>query len=262
MEALAQGLRSVNTAIYGLPIYSTPVPASSTVLLHPLSRGTVNLDLTAASPEDAEPRVDYRTLSNPVDEAVLVEFVRFARRYFRETSLARYGPVEVGPGADVTSDAGLVAFVRTVLAPTQHHPVGTAAMLPRRLGGVVDDRLRVYGVAGLRVVDASIMPTLPGANTCQTVYAVAEKVRTSPPFPWETLRGSRGCWIGLIDFVTGCGLDPVRLVTDGGEFPWSECFLCRCCYGPEEPAVVPRKQMEHWLSKKTGVINDKSKFVR
>jgi Choline dehydrogenase and related flavoproteins len=52
-------------------------------------------------------------------------------------------------------------------------------MLPRELGGVVDEELRVYGVTGLRVVDASIMPTLPGANTCQTVYAIAEKVRAS-----------------------------------------------------------------------------------
>lgn len=49
-------------------------------------------------------------------------------------------------------------------------------MLPREFGGVVDEELRVYGVTGLRVVDASIMPTLPGGNTCQTVYAVAEKV--------------------------------------------------------------------------------------
>ena len=58
MAALSRALRSVNTAMYGLPIFSTPVPASSTVLLHPLSRGTVGLDLAAASPEDAEPRVD------------------------------------------------------------------------------------------------------------------------------------------------------------------------------------------------------------
>lgn len=185
MEALSRGLRSVNTAIYGLPIFSGPMPATSTVLLHPLSRGTVGLDLTAASPENAEPRVDYRALSNPVDEAVLVEFMRFARRYFRETSLAQYGPVEVGPSANITSDADLAAFVRTVLAPSQHHPAGTAAMLPRELGGVVDDRLRVYGVTGLRVIDASIMPTLPGGNTCQTVYAVAEKV--SPPVSVDDL---------------------------------------------------------------------------
>ncbi|KLU87079.1 hypothetical protein MAPG_06084 [Magnaporthiopsis poae ATCC 64411] len=48
-------------------------------------------------------------------------------------------------------------------------------MLPRELGGVVDQQLKVYGVKKLRIVDGSIMPTLPGANTCQTVYAVAEK---------------------------------------------------------------------------------------
>lgn len=53
-------------------------------------------------------------------------------------------------------------------------------MLPRALGGVVGEDLAVYGVRGLRVVDASVIPTLPGANTCQTVYAVAEKVGPRP----------------------------------------------------------------------------------
>jgi choline dehydrogenase-like flavoprotein len=52
-------------------------------------------------------------------------------------------------------------------------------MLPRELGGVVDEELRVYGVRGLRVVDASVMSTLVGGNTCQTVYAIAEKVSDS-----------------------------------------------------------------------------------
>jgi choline dehydrogenase len=66
--------------------------------------------------------------------------------------------------------------VRNGITPTEYHPSGTCAMLPRELGGVVDETLKVYDVGGLRIVDASVIPTLPGANTCQTVYAIAEKV--------------------------------------------------------------------------------------
>jgi len=62
------------------------------------------------------------------------------------------------------------------MIPSTFHPVGTAAMMPRELGGVVDEGLLVYGVKGLSVVDASVQPDLPRAYTQQTVYAVAEKV--------------------------------------------------------------------------------------
>ncbi|KAH8845069.1 hypothetical protein MCOR01_002323 [Pyricularia oryzae] len=66
-------------------------------------------------------------------------------------------------------------LARHRLRPSDLHPVGTAAMLPLELGGVVDTTLRVYGVDNLRVVDSSIMPSLPGGNTCQPTYAIAEK---------------------------------------------------------------------------------------
>ncbi|KAK2058509.1 FAD/NAD(P)-binding domain-containing protein [Colletotrichum caudatum] len=61
------------------------------------------------------------------------------------------------------------------MSPTDYHPVGTASMLPLELGGVVDQTLRVYGVKNLRVIDASVMPMVPSANTCQPTYALAEK---------------------------------------------------------------------------------------
>jgi choline dehydrogenase len=91
-------------------------------------------------------------------------------------TLAASAPREVAPGANVTSDYDLGEFIRGVMWPTVFHPIGTCAMLPRALGGVVDDELKVYGTRGLRVVDASVIPMLPGAYTQQTTYAIAEKV--------------------------------------------------------------------------------------
>lgn len=174
MSALANSIRSPNTAFYSLSLSGSNMPAGMAVLLHPLSRGSVRLN--ASAPATSEPIVDYRTLSNPLDVEILAEFVRFTRAYHFNTSLADYGPVELMPGADVTSDEDLAEFIHRSAGPSEYHPSGTAAMLPRELGGVVDEELKVYGVRGLRVVDASVMPTLPGANTCQTVYAIAEKV--------------------------------------------------------------------------------------
>ena len=175
MKSLAAAIRSSNTAFYSMTLSGSTVPGAMNVLLHPLSRGSVNID--AADPQNKEPVVDYRVLSNPIDIDILVEFIRFTRRYHFNTTLAAYGPRESSPGTGVVDDEGLADYVRQSASPTEFHPSGTCAMLPRELGGVVDEDLKVYGIDRLRVVDASIIPTLPGANTCQTVYAVAEKVR-------------------------------------------------------------------------------------
>ncbi|KAJ3943519.1 uncharacterized protein N0V96_006444 [Colletotrichum fioriniae] len=171
---LAAALRSPGAAFYNFFLRGAPTE-SNFVLLHPLSRGTISLN--TSDPFFSEPVVDYRALSNPTDLAVQIEFIRFTRRYFLESAtLARYAPVETVPGANVTTDEALGEAVRRMVSPTTFHPVGTAAMMPRALGGVVDEGLEVYGVRGLSVVDASVMPDLPGAYTQQTVYAVAEKV--------------------------------------------------------------------------------------
>ena len=175
MQSLAAAIRSSNTAFYSMTLSGSSVAGGMNVLLHPLSRGTVTVDAT--DPHGREPVVDYRALSNPLDADILAEFVRFTRRYHFDTNLAAYAPRESSPGAD----ADLAAFVRQTASPSEYHPSGTCAMLPRELGGVVDQELRVYGVEALRVVDASVIPTLPGANTCQTVYAIAEKVRKIRP---------------------------------------------------------------------------------
>ncbi|KAF6819345.1 Pyranose dehydrogenase 1-like protein 3 [Colletotrichum sojae] len=171
-KALAAAMRSRGAAFFNHFVRGADVESAYTNL-HPLSRGTVEVD--PADPFFGEPIVDYRAMSNPADVDVLVEYVRFSRRYFLETSLADFAPVETFPGANVTSFEGLSAALRGHINVSTFHPVGTAAMMPLELGGVVDEGLLVYGVQGLSVVDASIQPDLPGAYTQQTVYAVAEK---------------------------------------------------------------------------------------
>ncbi|CCF33870.1 glucose oxidase [Colletotrichum higginsianum] len=171
-KAHAAALRSRGAAFYNLFLRGAPTE-SNFVLLHPMSRGTIEID--TSNPFFKDPVVDYRALSNPTDIDIQVEFIRFTRKYFLETSLIQFAPEETVPGANVTSFEGLSAAVRAQVSPTTFHPVGTAAMLPRELGGVVDEKLLVYGVKRLSVVDASIQPDLPGAYTQQTVYAVAEK---------------------------------------------------------------------------------------
>lgn len=86
------------------------------------------------------------------------------------------GAVETFPGTNVTGDAAIAASIRTFATSTWAHPVGSLSMMKKEYGGVVDSELRVYGVKGLRVVDASIMPLIPATHTSSTVYAVAEKV--------------------------------------------------------------------------------------
>ncbi|KAK1759941.1 hypothetical protein QBC47DRAFT_438262 [Echria macrotheca] len=173
MSSLASAMQNNNTAFYNL-VMSGGTSSGMLIDLHPLSRGTVTLDLR--DPAGREPRVDYRVLSNPLDRLVMAEILRYTRRYHFDNPLTKnWGAVEYTPGSDVNTDEEFAAYLVDAVSPSYYHPVGTCAMMPRELGGVVDEELRVYGTAGLRVVDASVIPTIPGANTCQTVYAIGEK---------------------------------------------------------------------------------------
>ncbi|KAI3327109.1 GMC oxidoreductase [Xylariaceae sp. AK1471] len=172
MKDMAKAIRSPNTAFYNY-VLSGSASSGATVDLHPLSRGTVNIN--TADPFNSEPVVDYRALTNPVDLDIMVEILRFTKRYFFETRLRDLAPRQIQPAANVIESEDLKQFLRGSISPSYFHPVGTCAMMPRELGGVVDEQLKVYGVKRLRVVDASIMPVLVGANTCQTTYAIAEK---------------------------------------------------------------------------------------
>jgi choline dehydrogenase-like flavoprotein len=140
--------------------------------MHIVSQGTVNID--PANPHN-EPIVDYRALTNPIDMTIMVRNIEFMRRYMASPAFAQSQPTEYSPGASVTGTA-LENWVRQTLIPTNFHPVGTASKMPVSLGGVVNENLLVHGTQKLRIVDGSIMPIIPGANTQQPVYMLAEKV--------------------------------------------------------------------------------------
>ena len=140
------------------------------VLLHPRSRGRVSL--RSADPA-GKPRIRFNALAEPEDLATLRRGLRAARRIYASAPQAELVDREVFPGPEVASDAELDAFIRANAGLTQH-PVGTCSMAPGE-GRVVDAELRVQGVDGLRVVDASIMPTVPGGNTYGAVLMIAER---------------------------------------------------------------------------------------
>jgi choline dehydrogenase-like flavoprotein len=141
-------------------------------LQHPFSRGSI--ETISADVFDGI-QADAGFLRNPLDVAVLTEGVRFARKLADTSAIQELEPTEILPGRNVTSDADLETFIRST-AGTLYHPAGSCKLGARKNGGVVDQRLRVYGVEGLRVVDASVIPLLPAAHLMTTVYAIAEKV--------------------------------------------------------------------------------------
>jgi choline dehydrogenase-like flavoprotein len=143
-------------------------------LLHPLSRGRISLNATRPL---SAPLVDYSTLSHPLDSEVFVQMLRFNRRLLQTPSLAALQPRELVPGANVSSDQMLKNVLPELVQPTFQHPCCSAAMGKRAQGGVVDpESLLVWGVHGLSIVDASLMPMIVGAHLMATVYGVAEKV--------------------------------------------------------------------------------------
>ncbi|KAF2194216.1 GMC oxidoreductase [Zopfia rhizophila CBS 207.26] len=172
LASLAEAIRSSDNIFYS-HYFSGDEPVNYFTYEHPLSLGTVNINISAP---ESEPIVDYRTYSNPVDFDIMLELARFHRRINVESPLlAQFDPVETSPGLNVTSREDWVAYMRHNTEPTAMHPTGTCAMMPLELGGVVDEQLRVYGVKGLRVVDASVMSVIVGVNLAGTVFAIAEK---------------------------------------------------------------------------------------
>jgi choline dehydrogenase len=140
------------------------------VLVSPKSRG--RLTLRSADPTD-KPRIVTNSLTEPEDVAALVAGVKLAREIAAAEPLASAAGRELFPGPDVTSDDDIEADVRRRVELI-YHPVGTCRMGSDD-GAVVDPELRVRGVAGLRVADASIMPLIPGGNTNAPTIMVAER---------------------------------------------------------------------------------------
>ncbi len=141
-------------------------------LLRPKSRGT--LRLASADPQ-VMPLIDPAFLRDADDVARLVRGFKVMRTLLQQPALARHGGVESAASREAVSDAQIEQFIRGH-ADTIYHPVGTCRMGPDpAAGAVVDARLRVHGVDGLRVVDASVMPSVVGGNTNAPVIMMGEK---------------------------------------------------------------------------------------
>ena len=140
--------------------------------LRPESRGSVHAR-TASALDD--PAMDPRYLSAEIDVKTMLSALRLARQVVQQPALAAYVKAETRPGIDVQSDDEVLAYIKSC-GQTSWHPIGTCKMGPAGdATSVVDPCLRVRGVSALRVVDSSIMPTMPSSNTNAASIAIGEK---------------------------------------------------------------------------------------
>ena len=157
---------------FGDPLHDFPAITVSVCNLRPTSKGRVTL---ASNNPMHSPLIAPNYLSTPEDRLVSIQSIRHARKLMATRQMAKFHPNEFAPGPDITSDEALAEAAGAV-ATTIFHPVGTAKM--GRLGDkmtVVDVRLRVRGIDNLRIVDASVMPTIVSGNTHAPVVMIAEK---------------------------------------------------------------------------------------
>jgi choline dehydrogenase-like flavoprotein len=157
---------------FGDPLHDFPAITLSVCNLRPASRGFVH----AASAEPRQsPVIQPNYLSEETDRRVAADSIRLARRLAGAPALARYKPVEYLPGVEKVSEAELAAAAGDI-GTTIFHPVGTARMgRPDDRNAVVDGRLRVRGLGGLRIADASVMPLITSGNTNSPTLMIAEK---------------------------------------------------------------------------------------
>lgn len=155
---------------FGEPLHEFPAFTASVCNLRPHSRGRVDITSVDAA---VAPMIQPNYLSDERDLQVAADAIRLTRRIVAAPALAGYRPEEYKPGPQYQSQADLQRAAGEI-GTTIFHPVGTCAMGQGK-GAVVDARLRVHGIAGLRVVDASIMPTIVSGNTCSPVLMIAEK---------------------------------------------------------------------------------------
>ena len=139
-------------------------------MIHPRSIGAISL--RSSSPLDA-PRIQANYFSDPGDLDLMVEGIKLARKLARARAFDAYRGREIFPGPEVQSDDAIRAYICRMVE-TLYHPVGTCKM-GNGPKAVVDSELRVHGLDGLQVVDASIMPKVPGGNTNSPTLMVAEK---------------------------------------------------------------------------------------
>ncbi len=155
---------------FGEPLHRFDAITPSVCNLQPTSRGHVRI---RSRDSEQYPAITLNYLATEEDCQVAVEGMRFTRRIMADEALARFQPMEWLPGSQITSDDEILDAARD-LGTTIFHPVGTCAMGNNELA-VVDDRLRVRGIHGLRVIDASVMPRITSGNTNAPTVMIAEQ---------------------------------------------------------------------------------------
>jgi len=158
---------------FGEPLHDFPAFTASVCNLQPTSRGRI--ELRSADPSD-KPVIRPNYLATDEDRRVAADSVRVTRKIVVQPALAPYKPVEYLPGTQVGDDDASLIKAAGDIGTTIFHPVGTAKMgLPSDPMAVVDERLRVIGMERLRVMDASVMPTITSGNTNSPTMMIAEK---------------------------------------------------------------------------------------
>ena len=158
---------------FGDPLHRFPALTASACNLQPTSRGHVRI---RSSDLEVPPEISPNYLSTQADREVAAAAIRVTRQLMAQPSLAPYRPVEKLPGPGVDNSLDALIQAAGDIGTTIFHPVGTARMGPdAAAGAVVDARLRVHGLQGLRVVDASVMPTITSGNTNTPTVMIADK---------------------------------------------------------------------------------------
>jgi choline dehydrogenase-like flavoprotein len=158
---------------FGDPLHPFPAFTASVCNLQPTSRGSVRLRSAEASDK---PMIAPNYLSTDEDRAVAADSIRVTRRIVAQPALQPYRPEEYLPGAAVGDDQAALVQAAGDIGTTIFHPVGTAKMgRDEDPSAVVDQRLRVIGLDRLRVIDASVMPTITSGNTAAPTMMIAEK---------------------------------------------------------------------------------------
>jgi choline dehydrogenase len=158
---------------FGDPLHRFPAITVAACNLRPYSRGTVRL--RSVYPAD-KPRIAPNYLATSEDRSVAADAIRVTRRLMRQPGLASYRPEEYLPGPAVDDSDEALAKAAGDIGTTIFHPVGTAKMgLASDPLAVVDERLRMMGIEGLRVIDASVMPTITSGNTNTPTIMIGEK---------------------------------------------------------------------------------------
>jgi choline dehydrogenase-like flavoprotein len=161
---------------FGEPLHTFPAFTASVANVQPTSRGHIRLK--SADPADA-PAIQPNYLSTDEDRRVAADSLRVTRRIVAQPALKGFQPVEYLPGESVGDDDASLVKAAGDVGTTIFHPVGTAKMgRDTDPMAVVDERLRVFGLNGIRVVDASVMPTITSGNTNSPTIMIAEKGAT------------------------------------------------------------------------------------